>query len=1084
MPFLSVARRLASSVVPKSEDQHQGPSTPAPPPPTAAPTTNTPKTCAVQPLRISVRSPNEPSTAGLQLHPTGASPKQNAVLSSDASSSSTTEVPAPVTTASVDPRTSTTTNAVSDADVEVGQRQENKAAKAVAMPDNVQEKASVKAVVTGGISEKMTTASQSGTTKVVGHEEPQLVGSVADSEVVAMLAKDGADTLAAGTATAAASAAGTVTAVGEKGVGEVWCWQAPSPSPRLSSDGEPMSFEGGKKAVGQGAGLIARANKSDPKITEERQKGGIREGAAEGAAATPTEAVSVPAKLGQTRRASLPAAPVLAATTEAPPAGTAAVAAAAKNGEEEPVAEDSAPAAILSFAEVAAALNEDGSVAEQKLSVFSRFSSVFSRRQQSSASTTMYSTGASDDGSAFAIAAQAKKIPSQGSPTVGLDNTGEKSSVALTGGAKPTKEADDHPAAAPSAAEAKLREGCPARQSPDDTNGLVASQVAAATRPAAAPFSGSTLPGNHSKLSSPPAGRTYSPREKGRIEPPTQAAEQTTPGPYRPRPALTPPGYRSRPSPPPADRTDALQEEGSVDPTSWRSKEATTPSSPVPRPTRLTPPGYLSRLSPPSAGTLGSVRGHSGKENEANCSTGARSSGLTPPGYRSRLSPLSARGVESPSRETLEVDPASCSLSAVRGSEVEKLTPDHRHTGAPACARHVGGSESTPPRGGDLPCPEASSPPLEPLEEPKRELSRGTGPADEDEDKKAEAGEKGVGCSPIGIDGGAGRPEHGVSQQYSSRCTANDHASTQTLLAGVVASPGTSSPHAQQQQEMKEEVQTKDTACSTTSRGSSREDVPGRLLNASSPAEQQQRPPATGSADADARKGEDNEEGEKITQDAMCSPMACDGGSPTGGSGSPECSTPRFGTARIASSPPTARSAAAVLEGTSVGVGSPVAADAQPLSPGGVRAVGARVSPPPPPPPKDEDGRGQEDGSPTEFHHCSPNFAAGFVAGRRKRRAVSGVPVVAAAAAAASAEESPGGGHGDSGSRVSSRLETAKQSQEERKSGGEDAEEGEGEDEESSSGESGSSWETCSSSEEDEEEGKENWGGLSYLDEM
>eukprot|EP00752_Nemacystus_decipiens_P016426 g14683.t1 len=1064
-------RRLALSVAAQRRDQHQGPSA------SAAPPATNPTASVVLPLGVSVHSPNEPSTARLQLHPPNAKPKQFSVLSNDGSSSSSSSsgggggaavIPAPVLARSAGRKTSTTTNAASGVD-------EGTATVSLMRETAVREKASAKAVP---MSEKVTAVSQPGTTEAVEQED-----RVTKAKAVAVLAKDGSTTAAA--ATVAAEAAGTVTAVDEKKVGEMWCWHASSPSRRPSSGEKLTSRERGEEGVEQGVGLIACESKLGTKLTEERLEGAVRGAVAKGAAAMPTEAVRVPAKLGQTLGTSIPAAPAVKATSEAPSAGAATVApAAAKDGHGESAAEDSsAPAAISSLAEVTMVLDEDGSTVEKKLSLFSRFSSVFSRKQQLTTSTASNSSGANDDGSAFAIAADVKNISSAGSRSASEpEHTGEISRVAPTGGAKPTREVSDHPAAAPPSAKTNRLEECHARESPGEATRPVAqtskeAQEAAATSRAAAPSSASPAPGDNSKLSSPPARRTYSPPEKRRTESATRPAEAAAASPFRPRPALTPPGYRSRPSPPPADGTDAPRGEGSrsVGPTS-------RPSPPGPRPTGLTPPGYLSRLSPPSAGSLASARGLGGTGSEANGSTGARPSGLTPPGHRSRVSPPPASRTESPGREAFVQDPASCCFPSVRGSGVVKLTPDRRRVGAPACECQAGSLEGdTTPRCGVSPCPAVSSPARQPLGEQRREVSRGAAPTAEDEDEKAEAREQDAGCSPVGSDGsadGSDSPKHGVGPQCSSPCVANGHASTQTLLAGVVASPGTSSlaqAHPQKQLQRQQHVDVQLEAGPPMNRSSCREDAAGGALDTCSPTNQ--RPPLKGS-----NGEEEEEEGQRpqITHDVVCSPISRGSGSPTGGDGAHECSTPRFGTARVASTPPIAKSAAnGVFGDASVGVVSPNPADAQALPSDDISGAFA-ASTPPPPPLKDERGKGQKDGSPREFHR-SPNFAAGFVARRRKRTAVSGVPFVTAAAV----EESPEAGNGGGGRRVSARLERAKRPQEERKGGDGHEEEERGEDEESSSGESGSSWETCSSSEEEEEEekaGDEGWGRLSYLD--
>lgn len=1086
----SVARRLASSVAAQRKDQHQGLTTPVA---ATVATKSTPKTSAVQPLRVSARPPNAPPTAGLQPHPTNATPKQNAVLSneksSSSSSSSTTVAPAAAPTPVIMPKTATVlaeeTNAASGADVIQGQ--ERKAAKTVPVRDIIQETVRAKAVVSRWVPEKVTAVLQTGTTKTDGSEESQRLEKAVRSKVVALLAQDGATT-----AVAAAAAAATVTAVDEKDAGEARRSQAPSPSssPRPSSDKKPMSYEGGEEGVRQGAELIARVSNPDTKIMEEGQKLAVCEGVAEGAAATPTEAVPAPAKLEQTRGASVPAPLALTA------------AAAEKEGGGESAAEDGAPAAIPSSAEAAAVLDEGESVMNQQLSLFSRFSSVFPRRQQPAAATTMDRVGAGDESSPISLTAEVQSAPDEGSPgALNPDNRGEKSLPVPTREANSTREVGGNPAVFPSAADNKLREENPARKSPDEMEALVtrtskeAQKKAAATSPAGARFSGSTLPELRSKPSALSTGRTNSPPGEGRIGSAGQAATQaTTASPHRPWPALTPPGCRSRSSPPSA-RTDALQEERSVEPTSRRPNEATTRSPPGPRATGLTPPGYLSRLSPPSAGKPVSPRELGGKDDEVKSSAGGRSGGLTPPGYRSRVSPMSAGGMDSPIRQTLVEDPASGDLSSVRGSGVVKLTPDRRHVRAPACA--AGGLEEMPPRRGVSPPRGVSSPAQPLLEGPKQERSRGTVPADEDEHGNAEAREKDGGCSPIGRDGVTGGSKNGVGQQCSSPCIVKGRASTQPLLTGVLSSPGTSSPAQQQppeqqqrqqhavQREGREKVQMKDVACSPMTHSCSRENAAGESLEAASPARQQRRSPRRGAAAIDARKGGQKEHREQTKQDAVCSPTARDGARPKG-AGAPECSTPRLGAARLASIPPAARLAAGALEDTSAGVGSPGAADAQTLSSGGRAAARASASPSPPPPPKDEEGKGQEDESPREFH-SSPNFARGFVAGRRKRRAVLGAAVVTAAAAATEAvAESPVSGNGDGGRRVSLLLETAKQSREERK-GGECAGEEQERAGESSTGESDSSWETCSSSEEEEgkeEEEEDEWGGLSYLDEM
>ncbi|CAN0400582.1 unnamed protein product, partial [Hapterophycus canaliculatus] len=103
----------------------------------------------------------------------------------------------------------------------------------------------------------------------------------------------------------------------------------------------------------------------------------------------------------------------------------------------------------------------------------------------------------------------------------------------------------------------------------------------------------------------------------------------------------------------------------------------------------------------------------------------------------------------------------------------------------------------------------------------------------------------------------------------------------------------------------------------------------------------------------------------------------------------------------------------------------------------------------------------------SEVLHRSPNFAAGFVSGRRKRRAVSGVPVVKAASAV--------GDDNDGGRKLSRRSQPVATSRTESERNGEREERlrgggvGEGSGEESSGEESGSSWETCSSSDEEDE---------------
>ncbi|CAN0015190.1 unnamed protein product [Ectocarpus sp. 12 AP-2014] len=626
----------------------------------------------------------------------------------------------------------------------------------------------------------------------------------------------------------------------------------------------------------------------------------------------------------------------------------------------------------------------------------------------------------------------------------------------------------------------------------------------------------------------PGAGRVVSPLAQG-TSPQTGVEERKATMPPR-RAGLTPPGYRSRSysSSPSARRRASSPGQGSI---AMAGEEgAGEPSSSArTRRTGLTPPGYRSRTSPPLAGRVDSRR----RESAPAASPGVRSvlgasdaGGHVTPGRDKAKAPASEQRTGilggTPTRRRAYSSPGL--YSPGKGLRIPWKMRQERLGGRDGVGEEtekVVEGETSP---GSL--PEPSSPTQQQQERPvgDKEVRK----SDDDGCSPVASGDgiqQGGGAlqssSPrivdarptnsrpmggVGLPGvssptdqhqqtqdascvpmtGDGSPRKAVSSRCSSPCTAVDAQATESPATGTVESPGASFSHEpRSHQHQGSGVETAAPAAAAAAAAAAPSEV--------------------------GQGGEQEQEAPQSCNDAVCSPLARAFASPVHDS-EPACTTSRLvaaSTPRIAgcsasktavddsgrgvdgcggSSCGDAAAAAAVPVSASDNFAEaqappkeneqnlPEASQAPPMAGEGVRkeeepeAVQA--------PPKADEGKGEEE-LPETFP-CSPNFAAGFVAGRRKRRAVSGVPVVTeAAATAALSPVSAERRRASSGSK-------APESSEKQESGL-----GESSSAESSSDESGSSWETCSSSEEEDggggvaegEEG-EGWGRLSYLDEI
>lgn len=776
---------------------------------------------------------------------------------------------------------------------------------------------------------------------------------------------------------------------------------------------------------------------------------------------------------------------------------------------------------------------------EHRSPLFSRVSSLVLRRQDP-LRAKMEEGRASGEVPAAAAAAAVRDTVSGSSPdggtssTRGSQGTEERPPTAVT---TEVEEANDKgqgsPAASPPRRRSKLSSKASPEQGSRGTKGLLLTPVRGAAREGEvigrihAPHPGLTPPRARSGSSpAPTAERTTSrsPQEKRTAESTGQEAQKSTLKAGHARSALTPPGYRTRSSPLAVGRASPPRQQT---PVTTRSAEETkgTSSAIAPRPAGATPPGYRSRSSLLPRGGRGSPQGQErnvsptqGDKVAPGGSCGPYFSRLTPPGSRSGGPSLLTGRMSAERRDRPMVDGtrgSGSSGSPLRETAVAKLTPDRRSTGGPRETQGFG--SSTPP----LCRASSSSGVLDPTQQQQQRDVVG---------EAEKMHKRDVGCSPRALSD-EGSTEDAVAPPRGSIPPAGDTLAAEPLLpVAVMDAEESCSPTGQQQsstgaaegEEARHEDETESrmtpvdsSSCpagvvsvgcdsraaidaSTTGRSRCTGVAGSPEAGASGTIRQERRCPgvdasAAVAADAAVTSGaaaDEEKRGQKgLGKDAACSPTA-----------RPGCSSPE---PKATSFPPTPRVVFPASGGLD-GVGGDDCARGS-TADGAATSASSRASPPSSPasaalttPKAKAEGKegpegGDEPLSESEVLHCSPNFAAGFVAGRRKRRAVSGVPI----GTVASSEGDNDGGGGER--MLSRRSEPAanKTSGSDGHSEGilpeEDAGGGGSSGAESSGDESGSSWETCSSSEDEEEdegcevaeqEEGEGWEGLSYLDKM
>ncbi|CBJ32807.1 hypothetical protein Esi_0376_0006 [Ectocarpus siliculosus] len=802
--------------------------------------------------------------------------------------------------------------------------------------------------------------------------------------------------------------------VDDKGTRDPWVWEAsprplPPPEPRPGPTETPAVVVAceGEEGVGNVTALVSRESKPERGC----RKSVLEE---EGGGSVPMPAMSVAEKLKQARqmpeatgtflptqrgRTATGGAPAVAKEAELVLTATAAADATAAVE----ISAEKTPAKSGQVKQETAKSSEVDSKVEHKSSMFSRFSSVFSRRRHPP--TVAENDGTGPGGEAPAVPVATVKESRRGeepAPPARESNVEAKEQppvLATSAKAEATREpSEDRQPASPATGRRKPGEegppsggGCGEETTvfvPPPDEGERPETAATATA-ADLPFSGSNSPAPSSKSSPLSAERADAPQDSGPMGSGIQVG-QVAASPGREQPELTPPRHRSRFSSPPAIITDPARKNGPIGLTSNGSKEVM--ASPDPPRSALTPPGYRCRLAAkPVAGRVVSplpqgASPQTGVE-ERKATMPPRRAGLTPPGYRSRSyssSPSARRRASSPGQ-------GSIAMAGEEGAREPSSSARPRRTGL------------TPPGYRSRP-----SPPL-------------AGRVDSRRRESAPAVSPGVrsvlGASDAGGHVTPGR-DKAKAPAFEQRTGILEGTPTRRR---AYSSPGLYSPGKGLRSPGKmrqERLGGGDGVGEEAEKVVERETSPGSLPEPSSPTQQQpERPVGDKEAQAPPKENEQN-----LPEVSQTPPMAGEG------------------------------------------------VKKEEKEPEAVQA-----------PPKADEGKGEEE-LPETFP-CSPNFAAGFVAGRRKRRAVSGVPVVTAAAAALSPVVSAERRRASSGSK-------APESSEQQESGL-----GESSGAESSGDESGSSWETCSSSEEEEEGGcgvvveeegeeGEGWGRLSYLDEI
>ncbi|CAM9108650.1 unnamed protein product, partial [Pylaiella littoralis] len=756
------------------------------------------------------------------------------------------------------------------------------------------------------------------------------------------------------------------------------------------------------------------------------------------------------------------------------------------------------PAALPRSLEKAVAVSQAGGVAteQQRKTIFSRFSSVFSRGKTGG-------KGVHGEVAGYVATVTGCKQGDEPccSPTSGgLHGSHRQSTIepAMNGGGGGG--GDDPGVSSSAGASVKSHEGDSAAESSGepkvfrapatierDNEAANSSSSPAITRPSCGSMPAANLARS---LPLPAAGRTDHPQEKRPFEP-SREKEATTAGLGRSRSTVViPPRCRSRV---PSVTSDPPREEGPAEKTSTAGSKEATKISPGPRPAGLTPPGY--RSSPPLAGrkmmSPPTTPTRKQERNAAKSSAGSRpTTGLTPPGYRSRSSsPLlpAGRSTAMPRRDSdSALDAASTcrtSSSVPRLEVIAQVMPDRAPT--------QGGV--LPPLRGSSSLQQSLPLPLSRQRQQQQQQQQQQTPTGDDvavgddkhEKNKEVPREENADCSPIELGGdGEGRsPKSSVPAPKFSTPRLADACVAESRIKVGSPSPRSSPPRPPPPR--------------------SPPPPPG-----SHPS--QQNPQQQYAVRENGQEEEEEEEEETPTKDTACSPMIRNSGSsPQGAVVSPrfsipcftdarrspgsrfdndgvstECSAHRFVKAPVVSTPrnnarSTARGRSVGEGGASAGAGAGADADADAdsaattahasCSTTPTAAVAAQAPPPPPPPPpaaaKDEKdtGKGEEEEK-LEFprgFHFNPNFADGFVAGRRKRRAVSGVPVLSAEAVASPEGFPVGAERGDCDGVTVSSAGSLKG--EKRSRGQTNGEEGDEYDEGSSGEESGSSWETCSS---------------------